>query len=98
MLERGGIVRVVPGSSVSRFRLQLLQPEIAEDALKFLTVRETTAGGSAGAAALRAQRYYIHVERDRAKLALTAQVDEVEQARLVAALRDETVRRTIGGR
>ena len=98
MLEKAGIVRVVPGSTNRRFRLELLQSEVAEDALRFLTVREETSGGHAGAAALRAQRSYIHVERDRAKLALTASVDEVEQARLIAALRDASVRRTMGSR
>jgi len=98
MLEKAGIVRVLPGSTSGRFRLELLQSEVAEDALRLLAVREDASGGHAGAAALRAQRSYIHVERDRAKLALTADVDEVEQARLIAALRDASVRRTIGGR
>lgn len=98
MLEKAGIVRVVPGSTSRRFRLELLQSEVAEDALRLLVVREDASGGQASAAALRAQRSYIHVERDRAKLALTADVDEVEQARLIAALRDASVQRTMAGR
>jgi len=98
MLEKAGIVRVVPGSTSSRFRLELLQSEVAEDALALLTVREGSSGEQSDVAALRAQRSYIHVERDRAKLALTADVDEVEQARLIAALRDTSIRRALGSR
>jgi len=98
MLEKAGIVRVVEGSRVGRFRLELLQPQVAEDALKLLTVREESSGDQADVAALRAQRSYIHVERERARLALTTDVDEVEQARLLAALREIPVNRMMGGR
>lgn len=99
MLEKAGIVRVVPGTSSGRFRLELLQSEVAEDALQLLTdISGSTPGQEDDAAALRAQRSYIHVERDRAQLAKTADTDEVEQARLIAALRDVSVRRTMGGR
>ncbi|WP_434740770.1 hypothetical protein [Micromonospora sp. SH-82] len=101
MLEKAGVVKVVPGSSSSRFRLELLQSEVAEDALKLLSTREGSNGSStsdADAAALRAQRSYIHVERERARLALTTDTDEVEQARLLAALREVPVQRMMGGR
>lgn len=99
MLEKAGIVRVVPGSSTGRYRLELLQSEVAEDALLLMTDHLDAPAGQADAAALRAQRSYVHVERDRAQLvAREADVDEVEQARLIAALRDVSVRRTMGGR
>jgi hypothetical protein len=98
MLEKAGIVRVVQGSTSNRFALELLQSEVAEDALKLLAVRETSSTGQADAAALRAQRSYIHVERDRAKLALSSDVDEIEQARLIAALRDASVSRAWNNR
>ena len=53
MLEKSGIVRVVP-SSGTRFRLELLQSDVAESALKLIQ-SSTGPGGSAGnAAALRA--------------------------------------------
>jgi hypothetical protein len=98
MLEKAGIVRVIPGSSKTRYRLELLQSDVAEDALRILTSRESAAGNEADAAALRAQRSYVHVERDRARLALTADVDDVEQARLISALRDASVRRVGSGK
>lgn len=94
MLETAGIVRVVPGSSQNRFRLELLQSDVAEDALRILDDREETLGDPDGAAALRAQRSYVHVERERAQLAKQLNYDAVEQQRLIAALRDEAVRRT----
>lgn len=96
MLEKAGIVRVVPGTG-SRFRLELLQSDVAEDALRLLRASSGPGGASDGAAALRAQRNYIHVERDRARLALTANSDKAEEARLIASLRDVTKRRAIGG-
>lgn len=96
MLEKAGIVRVVPGSG-SRFQMELLQTDVAEDALRLLTTSNSSAGSGGDAAALRAQRRYIHVEPDRAKLALSAESDEAEEARLIASLRDVTKRRAIGG-
>lgn len=96
MLEKAGIVRAVPGVG-RRYRMELLQSDVAEDALRLLNVRAESSGSTADAAALRAQRNYVHVETSRARLALSADSDEIEQARLMAALRDVSIRRTIGG-
>ncbi|MEU9745855.1 hypothetical protein [Streptomyces niveus] len=97
MLEKAGVVRVVNGISAGKYSLQLLQPEVAHDALKMLDAREGTGNESSDIAALRAQRAYVHVEKERARLALTAGVDEFEQARLIAALREVPVKRMFGG-
>jgi hypothetical protein len=96
MLEKAGIVRVKPGFAHGRFRLELLQSDVAESALELLDVRASRGGGE-DAAALQAQRSYVHTDQERARLALTAETDEVEQARLIAALRDESMRRPLGG-
>ncbi len=97
MLEKAGIVRVVAASG-SRFQMELLQADVAEDAIRLMSTG-TSAGGSPGdVAALRAQRSYIHVEQDRARLALQPGTDDAEEARLVASLRDVTIRRTMEGR
>ncbi|KUN57202.1 hypothetical protein AQJ46_48380 [Streptomyces canus] len=98
MLEKAGVVRVVDGYGAGRYSLQLLQPEVAHDALKMLDAREGTGTESSDIAALRAQRAYVHVEKERARLALTTGIDEVEQARLIAALREVPVKRMFGGR
>lgn len=100
MLEKAGVVRVIPGNGPGYCQLELLQSEVAEDALQLLTAREGAGVGSASStdiAALRAQRSYVHVESDRAKMALTTDVDEIEQARLLAALRDVPIWRMMGG-
>lgn len=96
MLEKAGIVRVVPGVG-TRFQMELLQADVAEDALRLLTTGAGSGGSPGDAAVLRAQRSYIHVERDRARLALNADSDDAEEARLIASLRDVTKRRAIGG-
>jgi hypothetical protein len=98
MLEKAGVITVVPGYPEGRYRLELLQPDVAEDALDLLNVRTSAEVGDADAAALRAQRSYIHVEQERARLALTADVDELEQMRLLSALREVPINRMIGGR
>lgn len=98
MLEKAGIVKVIPGSSSKRFRLELLRSDVAEAALSILNIREITNENTHDAAAFRAQRAYVHVERERAKLALTADVDEVEQQRLLSALREVPSQRTFRGR
>lgn len=97
MLERAGIVRVVPGSEPHKFRLELLQAEIAEEALTLLTARNPQTGAPATATVISGQRGYIHVERERARLAVTADTDEIEQARLIAALREVSTWRALGG-
>lgn len=97
MLERAGIVRVVQGSTANRYRLELLQAEVAEEALTLLTARNPQTGAPAEASVLSGQRGYVHVERERARLALTADTDEIEQARLLAALRDVSTRRAMVG-
>jgi hypothetical protein len=97
MLEKAGIIRVVPGTR-SGFRMELLQADVAEDALRLLTTGTGPGGSDSGnAAALRAQRNYIHVERDRARLALQANSDDAEEARLIASLRDVSKRRGLTG-
>jgi hypothetical protein len=98
MLERAGIVRVLPGSQSNRFRLELLQAEIAEEALTLLTARDPQTGAPAASAVLRGQRGYVHVERERARLALTADTDQIEEARLLAGLREVSTRRAMRGR
>ena len=61
MLEKAGIVRVVPGTG-TRFQMELLQSDVAEDALRLLTTGAGPGGSASGdAAVLRAQRNYIHV-------------------------------------
>lgn len=97
MLEKAGIVRVVPGSASNYGRLELLQAEIAEEALTLLTSRDPQTGAPASSAVLRGQRGYVHVERERARLALVADTDDLEQARLLAALREVPIRRAMGG-
>ena len=100
MLEKAGVVRVVPGMGSGKFRLELLQSDVAEDALTMLDAREGSSGSGveADAAALRAQRSYVHVERERARLALTTETDEIEQSRLLEALRAVPIRRVMDGR
>ncbi|RMI36018.1 hypothetical protein EBO15_39810 [Actinomadura harenae] len=98
MLETAGIVRVIPGASSNRYRLELLQSDVAEDALSILSDRDGSGSDPNGAAALRAQRSYVHTDRERARLALSVEVDDVEQSRLISALRDEATRRAFKGR
>lgn len=98
MLEKAGVVKVVDGRVPGRYALQLLQQDVAQDALDMLNAREGTGNEKADAAALRAQRSYRHVEQERARLALTSDVDKIEEARLIAALREVPVNRMMGGR
>jgi hypothetical protein len=94
MLETAGIVRVEPGSRYYKF--VLLQADVAEEALGYLTDSGTQ--GSLETGALRAQRSYVHLEKERARLALTVPVDDVETERLISALRDTAARRSFRGR
>ncbi|WP_223256925.1 hypothetical protein [Arthrobacter globiformis] len=96
MLEKAGIVRVVDGHSSNRYQLELLQTDVAEDALKVLTAREASGSGGHNAASLEGQRSYVHVDRERAKIALTTDRDQAEEARLIAALREVPARRSMG--
>lgn len=96
MLEKAGIVRVIDGDSSDRYQLELLQTEVAEDALKLLTARDSSGSGRHNVASLEGQRSYVHVDRERAKLALTTDRDQAEEARLIAALREVPVRRSMG--
>lgn len=98
MLEKAGIVTVVQGSGKNRYRLELKRSDVAEEALVLLNDREAASVGSNDFAALRAQRTYVHTERERARLALSTEVDEVEQAKLLAALREVPTQRAFGGR
>ena len=87
MLETAGTVRVVPGSTPVTYRLQLLQPDVAEGALDILTSRDDSFGNAPalGPAGVRGQRSYTHVERERARLAHDAPVDDADTKRLLAA-------------
>ncbi len=97
MLETAGIVRIVPGSAMDRYRFELLQSEVAEEALTILEKRGGSNTEGDNEAGLRTQRSYVHLERERARLAVDVPVDDTEQARLIAALRDSTARRRYSG-
>jgi hypothetical protein len=94
MLETAGIVRIEP--STRYYKFVLLQSDVAEEALHYL--EDSGAAGSTHRGELRAQRSYVHVERERAKLAFDIPADEKETQRLIAALRDATARRGFRGR
>ncbi|KII26604.1 hypothetical protein M707_26855 [Arthrobacter sp. AK-YN10] len=96
MLEKAGIVRVINGSKQNRFSLELLQSEVAEDALKLLTSGAPVGTGSTNAAVLQGQSSYVHIEKERARLAHTADTDKTEEARLIAALREVPMSRGMG--
>jgi hypothetical protein len=89
MLETAGIVRVEP--SYRHYKLVLLQEDVAEDALRFLSGRQDDDPSGAG---LRAQRSYVHIERERARLALETPGDDADTRRIISALRDTAARRT----
>jgi len=99
MLETGGIVRVVQGSTPEKFRFQLLQADVAEGALKILQSRES--GGisrvARGSGDLRSQRTYTHVESERARVALIAPPDDETTRILTAALRQSIASRGVHG-
>ena len=89
MLETAGIVRVIPGSSTDFYRLQLLQPDVAEGALEILQSREDLIGQAQNQVArgIRAQRSYVHLERERARLAYEVPGNSEDASRLIAAVR-----------
>lgn len=90
MLETAGTVRVVPGSWQGSFQMELLRPDVAEQALAILSTREQSQGGADEfTTALRDQRSYTHVEMERGvKLAHSADVSDADTRRVIAALRD----------
>jgi hypothetical protein len=94
MLETAGIVRVEPADRF--FKFVLLQNDVAEDALHYLEERGTS--DASVARGLREQRSYTHVERERARLALSVPADDAETRRLISALRETTARRRFRGR
>lgn len=98
MLEKAGIVRVVHGYGQDRYRLELLQADVAEQALQLMVGRTSGGTGSADLRTLAGQHSYGHVERERARLALTTDVDKNEEARLLAALREIPSTRSRGPR
>lgn len=94
MLETAGIVRVEPASRY--FKLVLLQPDIAEQAVGYLGDPASADPGSIRG--LRDQRKYVHPERERAQveLARMAETTPEETRRILAALRQEAGRRGYG--
>lgn len=99
MLETAGTIRVVPGSWASSFQMELLQADVAEEALKIIDSREISRGGDAQRPdAIGEQRSYTHLEKERAaRLATSADASDVDTRRIVDALRD-VARRSPGGR
>lgn len=97
MLETAGTIQVVPGTWGGAHRMVLLQSDIAEAALEVIDARDSMTRGEAGSLQnLGDQRAYSHLERERAKTAAVADIDDVETARLIAALRDVTSGGTFG--
>lgn len=95
MLEKAGIVRVVPGTG-SKSRMELLQADVAEDALKLLSESAGQSDSTNDVAALQGQKTYLSIERNRAKLALEPESDIAEEERLIASLRDVTRNQVFG--
>jgi hypothetical protein len=95
MLEKAGIVRALPGSA-GRFRMELLQSDVAEDALRLLSSSGSDGTGAGTPRGLSGQSGYVHIETGRARLAMSAESDEIEQRRLISALRDVSIRRSMG--
>jgi hypothetical protein len=93
MLETAGIVRVEPAIRYHKF--VLLQDDVAEAALRHLADSGPAAGRTSSD--LRAQRSYVHLERERARLAHDVPLNDVESERLISALRDATARRGFHG-
>lgn len=99
MLETAGTIRVIPGRSPNRFSMELLQSDVAEEALGILDRRENRVTATfSNTAALGDQRSYAHVEHERAQLARTADPNDTDMRRMIDALRDVTARRSFGAR
>ena len=98
MLETAGTIRVVPGSWVGSFRMELLQADVAEAALGILDSRGQTRRPSTEAGlALGDQRSYTHVEQERARLAQQAIGNDTDTRRMIDALRDVIAHRSFDG-
>lgn len=78
--------------------MQLLQADVAEQALAILDSREQSCTpGDQPTPALRDQRSYTHLETERAaRLAQVAAASDIDTRRMVAALRDAARRSTSG--
>jgi hypothetical protein len=99
MLETAGTIRIVAGRSADRFAMELLQSDVAEEALAILDKREQRVTATFGnMIALGEQRSYGHVEHERAQLARTADISDTDMRRMIDALRDVTARRSFGAR
>lgn len=99
MLETAGTVQIVSGRSAGRFAMELLQADVAEQALTILDARDRRAGSAFdNAGSLGEQRTYGHVELERAQLARTVDTSDADMRRIVDALRDVTARRSFGAR
>lgn len=94
MLETAGIVRVERASKY--FKLVLLQPDVAEQAVTYLGT--AASAQTADARGLRDQRTYVHPERERAQVEVARAADTTpdETRRIIAALRQEAGRRGYG--
>lgn len=90
MLELAGTIKVVPGTWGNAHRMVLLQADVAEAALDILDSRNQTRGTVGSLSALGDQRAYSHIERERARMAAATGTDDLDQARLIAALREAT--------
>jgi hypothetical protein len=99
MLETAGTIRVVKGRGFNNYKMQLLQADVAEEALKILDSRgQPRTPGDAEIRALGDQRSYGHVEQERAQLTRHASTNDADMRRMIDALRDVTARRSFGGR
>lgn len=97
MLEKAGIIRVVPGEG-TKSRMELLQSDVAEGALTLLSNTEGNGSPQNIMAPFQGQKTYVPIERSRAKLALEPNSNDIEEARLIASLRDATRSNIIGKR
>jgi hypothetical protein len=94
MLETAGIVRVERASNY--FKLVLLQPDVAEQAVTYLGT--AASAEQADARGLRDQRTYVHPDRERAQVEVARAADTTpdETRRILAALRQVAGRRGYG--
>ena len=90
MLELAGTIKIVPGTWGNARRMVLLQSDVAQSALDVIDSRDRSRGVVGSLSALGDQRAYSHIERERARMASAPETDDVDQARLIAALRDAT--------